>query len=199
MKEIGTQAVEVLLCPARKSSEYAAVLVLDRKIRDALMIRSRDVFGEGGAAEVAARLSTGRISTSMQRIVDVMVPETSRYFCWSFRPSADVTLVLLLIHRIYLARAFNGRTANVFGSKYGPSVLASYRSACRVVLLHRILASLGSPLPFRVWFLWNHLLGATVCYHAILQLGMLTVFFFRRSFLRRWSSKILYVLSPRML
>ncbi|KAF8575331.1 hypothetical protein K439DRAFT_1665095 [Ramaria rubella] len=147
-KSLGSEVIDVLMRVSKKPMSYPAMLKLDKKVRDDLFLKSKYIFGSSFSMTT---LPTERTCSSMQSIVNVLIQET----------------VLLLIHRLYLARALHGPPTNIFGSKYGPSVLASFRSASHIVTLHQNLAALDSALTFRFWFIWNNLLGASIVLAAL--------------------------------
>ncbi|KAF8522925.1 fungal-specific transcription factor domain-containing protein [Hysterangium stoloniferum] len=149
-QQIASDTVDLLMTVNKKPTPYSSVLSLDRRIRDDLLMRSKAVFNDDGELR-NEQISIVKPPLAMQRIANVLQMET----------------ILILIHRKYLARALNGPAANVFTTKYGPSVLASFRSASRVIVFHGIIASLDSDLPLRFWFIWNHLLGAAIVLAAL--------------------------------
>lgn len=168
-RNILSEVLDVLVVASKKPVPYSIILSLDRKLRDDMSLKSKNVFAQSSSMDAQF---TGPILASLQFIVNLLIQETSKR-SWLIRSYIthilyQLLIALLLIHRLPLTRALHGPLQNVFGSKYGPSVLASYRSACHIVLLHQKLASLGSALPFRLWFLWNHLLGAAVI-HLIMR------------------------------
>ncbi|KAF8524452.1 fungal-specific transcription factor domain-containing protein [Gautieria morchelliformis] len=145
-RNICSEVIDVLMVASKKPVPYSTILTLDRKLRDDLFLNLK-----GLCPRFLESHLTDPIGTVMQSVVDVLMQETT----------------ILLVHRAYLSHALHGPPQNIFGSKYGPSVLASFRSACHVVTLHRKLASLDSVLPFRLWFIWNHLLGAAIVLAAL--------------------------------
>jgi hypothetical protein len=60
------------------------------------------------------------------------------------------------MHRGFFAQALGDNPADPMGSKYAPSVLAAYNSACAFVGLIFSLFSQHPALTERMWFLFSH-------------------------------------------
>lgn len=76
----------------------------------------------------------------------------------------DVLIILALfyMHRGFFAQALEDNPADPMGSKYGPSVLAAYRSACSFVALIESLFQQHPGLTERMWFLFTHVFSCSV-------------------------------------
>lgn len=66
------------------------------------------------------------------------------------------------MHRGFFARAIEDSPGDPMGSKYAPSVLAAYNSACSFVGLIKSLYSLQPGLTERMWFLFTHVFSCAV-------------------------------------
>lgn len=163
-RECVSEVADTLLLLSKKPVPYATILSLDRKLRDDLCLHSADIFSDAKQDARNSYFTGPKISCTMQRIINILAREACEDFSMEcfMRLNAIPRLVLLLLHRQYLARALHSSPKNIFSSKYGPSVLASYRSACHLVTLYQTMASTKSALPPRLWFLWNNLLGVSV-------------------------------------
>ena len=67
------------------------------------------------------------------------------------------------MHRGFFARAIEDCPDDPLGSKYAPSVLAAYSSACSFVGLIKSLFSQQPRLTERMWFLFTHVFSCAVC------------------------------------
>jgi hypothetical protein len=77
--------------------------------------------------------------------------------------SADlVALDLLYIHRSYFVQAIREASANPLGHKYAASVLATYRSACRLITSLRGMYPNHPDIASRCWFFWSGIFSALV-------------------------------------
>ncbi len=75
---------------------------------------------------------------------------------------ASFNLALFYLHRGFFAKALEDHPGDPLGSKYAPSVLAAYNSACSFVGLVRSLYSQHPGLTERMWFLFTHVFSCTV-------------------------------------
>ena len=66
------------------------------------------------------------------------------------------------MHRGFFAKALEDHPHDPLGSKYAPSVLAAYNSACSFVGLVRSLYSQYPGLTERMWFLFTHVFSCAV-------------------------------------
>jgi hypothetical protein len=69
---------------------------------------------------------------------------------------------LFYMHRGFFARAIEDSPDDPLGSKYAPSVLAVYNSACSFVGLIKSLFSQQPILTERMWFLFTHVFSCAV-------------------------------------
>ena len=73
-----------------------------------------------------------------------------------------VSAALFYLHRGFFAKALEDHPGDPLGSKYAPSVLAAYNSACSFVGLVRSLYSQYPGLTERMWFLFTHVFSCAV-------------------------------------
>lgn len=71
---------------------------------------------------------------------------------------------LLYIHRSYFAQAIRQESENPLRHIYAPSVLATYRSACRLISALRSVYVLHPQITGEVWFFWSGIFSACVRY-----------------------------------
>lgn len=69
---------------------------------------------------------------------------------------------LFYMHRGFFAQALEDCPADPMGSKYAPSVLAAYTSACTFVNLVMSLFEQQKVLTERMWFLFTHVFSCAV-------------------------------------
>jgi hypothetical protein len=69
---------------------------------------------------------------------------------------------LLYIHRSYFAQAIRQDSENPLRHIYAPSVLATYRSACRLISALRDVYALHPQFTGEVWFFWSGIYSACV-------------------------------------
>lgn len=74
------------------------------------------------------------------------------------------------MHRGFFASALEENPNDPMGSKYGPSVLASYTSACTFVGLIESLFKQHPALTERMWFLFTHVFSCSVSPHFWLEI-----------------------------
>ena len=66
------------------------------------------------------------------------------------------------MHRGYFAQALEDNPTDPMGSKFAPSVLAAYSSACSFVGLIESLFKQHPGLTERMWFLFTHVFSCAV-------------------------------------
>lgn len=69
---------------------------------------------------------------------------------------------LFYMHRGFFAQAMEDNPIDPMGSKYAPSVLAAYGSACSFVGLIESLFKQHPALTERMWFLFTHVFSCAV-------------------------------------
>ncbi|KAF8920617.1 fungal-specific transcription factor domain-containing protein [Mucidula mucida] len=132
---------------------YKALLDLDKKIRKfpvAPHLQSPIEASEAGRAWSADRLH------AMQQYCVVCERESN----------------LLYIHRSYFAQAIQAQSRNPLQHQYAPSVLATYRSACRLISSLRGLYISHPDIAAQTWFFWSGIFSSCV---GILRLPTSTV------------------------
>ncbi|KAF8577043.1 hypothetical protein K439DRAFT_1622389 [Ramaria rubella] len=134
-----SQVVEAVL--GIKHTPYSTILALDRKVRDNQSLKVPP-NGATGPAELGAATAT----LTLQR----------------FMLKAAVEMTLLYLHRRYFARAVSDYPTDILGCRFGPSVLATYRSASMYITLMRSLCALQPELPSKFVVFWNHLLASSI-------------------------------------
>ncbi|KAJ3827826.1 fungal-specific transcription factor domain-containing protein [Lentinula raphanica] len=85
-----------------------------------------------------------------------------RYIAFAIR---EITLFYL--HRGFFARALEDSPNDPMGSKYGPSVLAAYTSACSFVSLIDSMFRQYAVLTERMWFLFTHVFSCSIVLGSI--------------------------------
>ncbi len=76
--------------------------------------------------------------------------------------SLFLSIAIFYLHRGFFARAIEDSPEDPLGSKYAPSVLAAYTSACTFVGLVKSLHSQHPRLTERLWFLFTHVFSCAV-------------------------------------
>lgn len=71
------------------------------------------------------------------------------------------------MHRGFFARAVEENSDDPLGSRFSPSVLAVYSSACSFVGLIESLFSQQAGLTERMWFLFMHVFSCSVSHMLI--------------------------------
>ncbi|KAI0078657.1 hypothetical protein K474DRAFT_862934 [Panus rudis PR-1116 ss-1] len=74
---------------------------------------------------------------------------------------------LLYLHRPYFAVAVREKPADPLSHKYGPSVLAAYRSACKICKTLRGLYLLHPRPVQKIWYFWTQLFSSCVLLAAL--------------------------------
>ncbi|KAF8892108.1 hypothetical protein BD779DRAFT_1437104 [Infundibulicybe gibba] len=130
-----------------KAPSYAALLDIDRRIRK---------FPIPNHLRSPLRASDGRVwssdaSHAMQQYCALCVRESN----------------LLYIHRSYFAQAIRDDSTNPLGHKYAPSVLATFRSACRLISSLKTLHPLYPTMVSHVWFFWSGIFSSCIVLGAL--------------------------------
>jgi hypothetical protein len=134
-----------------RAPSYKVITDMDKKVRTYYVPPSLAIPGFGGN-------SIGRVLEQQPTIQFVM----QRYIAFAIR---EITLFYL--HRGYFARALEDNPIDPMGSKYAPSVLAAYRSACAFVSLINSMFKQYPALTERMWFLFTHVFSCAIVLGSI--------------------------------
>ena len=74
-----------------------------------------------------------------------------------------ILLVLLNIHRRYFSQALQDSPVDPLKHRYGPSVMAIYRSAWRLIVSHSSIADCIPDIIARIPIIWSQAFSAAVC------------------------------------
>ncbi|KAH7926867.1 hypothetical protein BV22DRAFT_1062124 [Leucogyrophana mollusca] len=122
-----------------RAPTYSAILELDRQIRD---------FPVPPHLQPRCEEDVPRSS---------MPEHIQRHYLLTFK---EVTL--LNIHRSYFAQALQDSPHDLLKHKYGPSVMAAYRSAWRIIESHAHSVKLLPQVMERMCVFWSHALSAAI-------------------------------------
>ncbi|KAI0640171.1 fungal-specific transcription factor domain-containing protein [Trametes polyzona] len=125
---------------AAKQPGYAKVLELDRKVRDHPVPASLRV--QCGSPEECASTT----ALNMQRLQATLSKETT----------------LLNLHRPYFSQALNDMPEDPLKHKYGPSVMAIYRSAWRIFASTRCAYKAVPNIASRMGIIWSLALSGSI-------------------------------------
>jgi hypothetical protein len=108
----------------------------------------------------------------MQRYITFAIKEISKYYdrfkdVTSIPPRSSAALFYM--HRGYFAQALEDNPTDPMGSKFAPSVLAAYSSACSFVGLIESLFKQHPGLTERMWFLFTHVFSCSVSIYRSLS------------------------------
>ncbi|KAI0305961.1 hypothetical protein B0F90DRAFT_1808515 [Multifurca ochricompacta] len=131
-----------------RTPNYKVLQQLDRKVRDFYTPPSLQVPGFGGPM---TDVDTVPVFLTLQRYVGFAIRE----------------MTLFYMHRGFFARAIEDCPDDPLGSKYAPSVLAVYNSACSFVGLIKSLFSQHPALTERMWFLFTHVFSCAIVLGSI--------------------------------
>ncbi len=79
---------------------------------------------------------------------------------------------LLYIHRSYFAQAIRQQSDDPLKHRYAQSVLATYRSACRIISSLWGLYEVHKGDATNCWFFWSSVFSACVSWNLALSLGL---------------------------
>ena len=108
------------------------------------------------------------VELTMQRYITFAIKEISKCSTFSnFNFNLDIhpsclSTALFYMHRGYFAQALEDSPSDPMGSKFAPSVLAAYSSACSFVGLIESLFKQHPGLTERMWFLFTHVFSCAV-------------------------------------
>ncbi|KAG6810865.1 hypothetical protein H0H92_010021 [Tricholoma furcatifolium] len=127
---------------------YKAIQDLDKRVRTWYVPPSLQVPGFGGAK---LELEQPSVELTMQRYIAYAIKEISLFY----------------MHRGYFAQAMEDSPTDPMGSKYSPSVLTAYSSACSFVGLIESLFKQHPTLTERMWFLFTHVFSCSIVLGSI--------------------------------
>ncbi|KAF8998585.1 fungal-specific transcription factor domain-containing protein [Cyathus striatus] len=133
-----------------RTPNYKVIQELDRKVRTWYIPPSLQVPGFGGA-KISHELEQPSIELTMQRYIAFAIKE----------------ITLFYMHRGFFAQALEDSPTDPMGSKYAPSVLAAYGSACSFVGLIESLFKQHPALTERMWFLFTHVFSCAIVLGSI--------------------------------
>ncbi|TFK39379.1 fungal-specific transcription factor domain-containing protein [Crucibulum laeve] len=133
-----------------RTPNYKVIQELDRKVRQWYIPPSLQVPGFGGA-KVGAEIEQPSIELTMQRYIAFAIKE----------------ITLFYMHRGFFAQALEDNAQDPMGSKYAPSVLAAYTSACSFVGLIESLFKQHPAITERMWFLFTHVFSCAIVLGSI--------------------------------
>ncbi|KAG1741151.1 hypothetical protein EDB19DRAFT_739063 [Suillus lakei] len=127
---------------------YSALLELDRKIRK---------------FNLPSHLQSPMEASEAGRAWSPEAPRAMQQYAALCQREAN----LLYIHRSWFVQAIRDAPANPLQHKYAPSVLAVYRSACRLISSLKGLYRVHSQPTDRTWFFWSAIFSACIVLGAI--------------------------------
>lgn len=124
---------------------------------------SLQVPGFGGV-KVGVELEQPTTELTMQRYIAFAIKEISEFSgrISFFAEIPTGNTALFYMHRGFFAQALEDSPVDPMGSKYAPSVLAAYTSACSFVGLIESLFKQHPVLTERMWFLFTHVFSCAV-------------------------------------
>ncbi|KAI1790935.1 fungal-specific transcription factor domain-containing protein [Ganoderma leucocontextum] len=125
---------------AAKPPSYAKVVELDRRVRDFPIPESLRVQCE------VAENPPPTTALVMQRVLGTLLKETT----------------LLNLHRPYFCQALNDMPQDPLKHRYGPSVMAIYRSAWRIFCAVRLSYRRVPSIAARLGVLWSYALAGSI-------------------------------------
>ncbi|KAG1746653.1 uncharacterized protein EDB91DRAFT_1118207 [Suillus paluster] len=129
-------------------SNYSALLELDRKIRKFIL---------------PSHLQSPMEASEAGRAWSPEAPRAMQQYCALCQREAN----LLYIHRSWFVQAIREAPVNPLQHKYAPSVLAVYRSACRLISSLKGLYRVHPYPTNRAWFFWSAIFSACIVLGAI--------------------------------
>ncbi|KAL0566479.1 hypothetical protein V5O48_015534 [Marasmius crinis-equi] len=138
-----------VLVSARPPS-YKTIQEMDKKVRLYYVPPSLQVPGFGGV-KYSREPEQPSTELTMQRYIAFAIKEMSLFY----------------MHRGFFARALEDSPSDPMGSKYAPSVLAAYTSACSFVGLIGSLYKQHPILTERMWFLFTHVFSCSIVLGSI--------------------------------
>ena len=146
-----------------RTPSYKVIQELDKKVRNFYTPTSLQVPGFGGPV---GDLQPPPVALTMQRYTGFAIREICTLPCLLIVPRCpSVFTALFYLHRGFFARAIEDSPEDPLGSRYAPSVLAAYNSACAFVGLIKSLFSQQPALTERMWFFFTHVFSCAVSCH----------------------------------
>ncbi|EGO22241.1 hypothetical protein SERLADRAFT_440265 [Serpula lacrymans var. lacrymans S7.9] len=133
-----------------RTPSYKTIQHLDKQVREFYFPPSLQVPGFGNT-KLGKEVEQPPIQLTMQRYIAFAIKE----------------ITLFYMHRGFFARAIEENPDDPLGSKYSPSVLAAYSSACSFVGLIESLFAQQPALTERMWFLFTHVFSCAIVLGAI--------------------------------
>ncbi|KAJ7180459.1 hypothetical protein C8R46DRAFT_1069510 [Mycena filopes] len=151
-----------------RAPTYNTVRELDKKVRAYYVPPSLQVPGFGGS-KLAPELERPTIELTMQRYCGFAIREISKNSSWGMFVELmdDFYIALFYMHRGFFAHALDDNSQDPMGSKYAPSVLAAYTSACTFVGLIESLFKQHPALTERMWFYFMHVFSCAIVLGSI--------------------------------
>lgn len=144
---------------------YRTVQELDKKVRTYYVPPSLQVPGFGGA-KPTVEPEQPTVELTMQRYCSFAIKEISKHgSCGNIHQThyfSRIHIALFYMHRGFFAQALEDNPQDPMGSKYAPSVLAAYTSACTFVGLIESLFKQHPALTERMWFYFMHVFSCAV-------------------------------------
>ncbi|KAF9460500.1 fungal-specific transcription factor domain-containing protein [Collybia nuda] len=134
-----------------RTPNYKVIQELDRKVRSYYVPPSLQVPGFVGGNKIGGELEQPTVELTMQRYIAFAIKE----------------ITLFYMHRGFFAQAMEDNPNDPMGSKYAPSVLAAYGSACSFVGLIESLFKQHPVLTERMWFLFTHVFSCAIVLGSI--------------------------------
>ncbi|KIJ65704.1 hypothetical protein HYDPIDRAFT_110852 [Hydnomerulius pinastri MD-312] len=128
---------------------YSALLELDRKIRK---------------FAVPPHLQCPIEASEVGRAWSSECPRAMQQYCALCERESN----LLYIHRSYFAQAIREAPNNPLQHKYAPSVLATYRSACRLISSLKGLYGVHPVATSQQWFFWSGVFSSCIVLGALI-------------------------------
>lgn len=147
-----------------KVPSYTALLELDKKIRQFPVpphLQSPIPGSEAGRS-----WSHDEIRAN-QQFCAVCVRHSSESMPTLFQCSTDQHTDLLYIHRTPFSQAIRAEPADPLNHKFGPSVLATYRSATTFISTLRSLYAVHPNIAGQEWFFWSGVFSSCVSYRSL--------------------------------
>ncbi|KAI0080188.1 hypothetical protein K474DRAFT_1590474 [Panus rudis PR-1116 ss-1] len=129
---------------------YRTIQELDKKVRNFYVPPSLQVPGFSGA-KLDINSASQPVELTMQRYIAYAIKEMTIFY----------------LHRGFFAKSVEDHMDDPLGSRYAPSFLAAYNSACSFVGLVKSLHSLHPALTERMWFLFTHVFSCTIVLGSI--------------------------------
>ncbi|KAJ7035697.1 fungal-specific transcription factor domain-containing protein [Mycena alexandri] len=133
-----------------RAPTYKTVRELDKKVRAYYVPPSLQVPGFGGS-RTSTEVEQPTVELTMQRYCGFAIRE----------------MTLFYMHRGFFAHALEDNSQDPMGSKYAPSVLAAYTSACTFVGLIESLFKQHPALTERMWFYFMHVFSCAIVLGSI--------------------------------